>query len=208
MGERRGRPAAVLRRSREATRCPRRPGSWSSSPTTWPSTSPATKNARPSPNGSRRAPCTTSAGAVGVPRPTRSCSCPTTVAGASTPRRTISPGAVKWSPARSWAMTATCMSRCGSIPPTLKPAASRWATSSWSTTSAVSCSAAPGCGNVSCPGMAYVDHGARHDPIIPGKVDRGGAINTISGDWISSKNARRPGHQRLPGGGQPAACGP
>ncbi len=39
------------------------------------------------------------------------------------------------------------------------------------------------------PGTAYVDHGARHDPIIPGKVDRGGAINTISGDWISSKNA-------------------
>ena len=60
LGERRGRPAAVLRRSREATRCPRRPGSWSSSPPTWPSTSPATKSARPSPNGSRRAPCTTS----------------------------------------------------------------------------------------------------------------------------------------------------
>jgi trimethylamine-N-oxide reductase (cytochrome c) len=32
-----------------------------------------------------------------------------------------------------------------------------------------------------------VDHGARHDPIIPGKLDRGGAINTISGDWITSK---------------------
>jgi len=39
------------------------------------------------------------------------------------------------------------------------------------------------------PGAVYVDHGARHDPIIPGKVDRGGAINTISGDWIASKNA-------------------
>ncbi len=37
------------------------------------------------------------------------------------------------------------------------------------------------------PGVAYVDHGARHDPIIPGKVDRGGAINTISGDGITSK---------------------
>jgi trimethylamine-N-oxide reductase (cytochrome c) len=37
------------------------------------------------------------------------------------------------------------------------------------------------------PGVAYVDHGARHDPIIPGKLDRGGAINTISGDWITSK---------------------
>lgn len=37
------------------------------------------------------------------------------------------------------------------------------------------------------PGVAYVDHGARHDPIIPGKLDRGGAINTISGDGITSK---------------------
>ncbi len=37
------------------------------------------------------------------------------------------------------------------------------------------------------PGVAYVDHGARHDPIIPGEVDRGGAINTISGDWTTSK---------------------
>jgi len=37
------------------------------------------------------------------------------------------------------------------------------------------------------PGVAYVDHGARHDPIISGKVDRGGAINTISGDGITSK---------------------
>lgn len=37
------------------------------------------------------------------------------------------------------------------------------------------------------PGVAYVDHGARHDPIIPGKIDRGGAINTISGDGITSK---------------------
>ena len=37
------------------------------------------------------------------------------------------------------------------------------------------------------PGVAYVDHGARHDPIIPGKVDRGGAINTISGEGITSK---------------------
>jgi molybdopterin guanine dinucleotide-containing S/N-oxide reductase-like protein len=39
------------------------------------------------------------------------------------------------------------------------------------------------------PGVAYVDHGARHDPIIPGKVDRGGAINTIAPNGISSKNA-------------------
>jgi trimethylamine-N-oxide reductase (cytochrome c) len=38
------------------------------------------------------------------------------------------------------------------------------------------------------PGVVYIDHGARIDPIIPGKVDRGGAINTISPDGITSKN--------------------
>jgi hypothetical protein len=38
------------------------------------------------------------------------------------------------------------------------------------------------------PGVVYVDHGARHDPIIPSKVDRGGAINTIAPLGISSKN--------------------
>ncbi len=39
------------------------------------------------------------------------------------------------------------------------------------------------------PGVAYMDHGARWDPIIPGKVDRGGAINTITPRKITSKNA-------------------
>jgi trimethylamine-N-oxide reductase (cytochrome c) len=39
------------------------------------------------------------------------------------------------------------------------------------------------------PGVAYIDHGARHDPIIPGKVDRGGAINTIAPNGLTSKNA-------------------
>jgi molybdopterin guanine dinucleotide-containing S/N-oxide reductase-like protein len=38
------------------------------------------------------------------------------------------------------------------------------------------------------PGVAYIDHGARHDPIID-NVDRGGAINTISPNGIVSKNA-------------------
>ena len=38
------------------------------------------------------------------------------------------------------------------------------------------------------PEVVYVDHGARHDPIVPGKVDRGGAINTIAPLGISSKN--------------------
>jgi trimethylamine-N-oxide reductase (cytochrome c) len=37
------------------------------------------------------------------------------------------------------------------------------------------------------PGVAYVDHGARHDPIIPGVIDRGGAINCISGEGITSE---------------------
>jgi trimethylamine-N-oxide reductase (cytochrome c) len=39
------------------------------------------------------------------------------------------------------------------------------------------------------PGVAYIDHGARIDPIIPGKVDRGGAINTIAPAGTTSKNA-------------------
>ncbi len=37
-------------------------------------------------------------------------------------------------------------------------------------------------------GVTYVDHGARHDPIID-NVDRGGAINTIAPNGITSKNA-------------------
>ncbi|MFC1845973.1 molybdopterin-dependent oxidoreductase [Chloroflexota bacterium] len=38
------------------------------------------------------------------------------------------------------------------------------------------------------PGVAYVDHGARYDPIVPGEIDRGGAINTITPYNITSKN--------------------
>jgi trimethylamine-N-oxide reductase (cytochrome c) len=38
------------------------------------------------------------------------------------------------------------------------------------------------------PGVAYCDHGSRIDPIIPGKVDRGGAINLISPEGTTSKN--------------------
>jgi len=38
------------------------------------------------------------------------------------------------------------------------------------------------------PGVAYVDHGARTDYIVPGKLDRGGAINTITPRNITSKN--------------------
>jgi anaerobic selenocysteine-containing dehydrogenase len=37
------------------------------------------------------------------------------------------------------------------------------------------------------PGVVSIDHGARHDPVISG-VDRGGAINTIAPDGITSKN--------------------
>ncbi|MBN2062039.1 MAG: molybdopterin-dependent oxidoreductase [Deltaproteobacteria bacterium] len=36
-------------------------------------------------------------------------------------------------------------------------------------------------------GAVYVDHGARVDYIIPGKLDRGGAINTIAPDGITSR---------------------
>jgi trimethylamine-N-oxide reductase (cytochrome c) len=39
------------------------------------------------------------------------------------------------------------------------------------------------------PGTIYMDHGARYDPIIPGKLDRGGAINTISPRNKLSQNA-------------------
>jgi trimethylamine-N-oxide reductase (cytochrome c) len=39
------------------------------------------------------------------------------------------------------------------------------------------------------PGVVYMDHGARYDPIVPGKIDRGGAINTITPHNITSKNA-------------------
>jgi molybdopterin guanine dinucleotide-containing S/N-oxide reductase-like protein len=39
------------------------------------------------------------------------------------------------------------------------------------------------------PGVSYVDHGSRCDWIIPGKLDRGGAINLISPTGLTSKNA-------------------
>ena len=38
------------------------------------------------------------------------------------------------------------------------------------------------------PGVAYVDHGARADFIVPGELDRGGAINTITPRNITSKH--------------------
>ncbi len=39
------------------------------------------------------------------------------------------------------------------------------------------------------PGVVYMDHGARYDPIVPGKLDRGGAINTITPRKLTSPNA-------------------
>jgi anaerobic selenocysteine-containing dehydrogenase len=38
-------------------------------------------------------------------------------------------------------------------------------------------------------GAVYMDHGARYDPIVPGEIDRGGAINTITPHNVTSKNA-------------------
>jgi len=38
------------------------------------------------------------------------------------------------------------------------------------------------------PGVVYMDHGARTDWIIPGELDRGGAINLISPNGIVSKH--------------------
>jgi len=39
------------------------------------------------------------------------------------------------------------------------------------------------------PGVTYMDHGARVDSIVPGKLDRGGAINTIAPEGLVSKHA-------------------
>jgi molybdopterin guanine dinucleotide-containing S/N-oxide reductase-like protein len=39
------------------------------------------------------------------------------------------------------------------------------------------------------PGVVYMDHGARYDPIVPGELDRGGVINTITPHNLTSKNA-------------------
>ncbi len=39
------------------------------------------------------------------------------------------------------------------------------------------------------PGVVSIDHGARYDPIVPGELDRGGAINTITPRNLTSKNA-------------------
>jgi len=39
------------------------------------------------------------------------------------------------------------------------------------------------------PGVVYIDHGAKWDPIEPGVIDRGGAINTIVPKNTTSKNA-------------------
>jgi len=39
------------------------------------------------------------------------------------------------------------------------------------------------------PGVIYIDHGAKWDPIVPGVIDRGGAINTIVPGRTTSLNA-------------------
>jgi len=38
------------------------------------------------------------------------------------------------------------------------------------------------------PGVTYVDHGARVDPICAGKIDRGGAIDLIAPELLTSKH--------------------
>ncbi len=45
------------------------------------------------------------------------------------------------------------------------------------------------CHRAAGPRTCYVDHGARLDPIIPGWLDRGGDINTITPTSTTSKNA-------------------
>jgi len=39
------------------------------------------------------------------------------------------------------------------------------------------------------PGAISIDHGARHDPIVPGELDRGGSSNTLTPRNTMSKNA-------------------
>lgn len=39
------------------------------------------------------------------------------------------------------------------------------------------------------PGVVGIDHGAKYDPVVPGEIDRGGAINTIVPRNTTSKNA-------------------
>jgi trimethylamine-N-oxide reductase (cytochrome c) len=39
------------------------------------------------------------------------------------------------------------------------------------------------------PGAVSIDHGARYDPIVPGELDRGGAINTITPHKTTSRKA-------------------
>jgi molybdopterin guanine dinucleotide-containing S/N-oxide reductase-like protein len=39
------------------------------------------------------------------------------------------------------------------------------------------------------PGTVSIDHGAKYDPIIPGEIDRGGAINSITPRNTTSKHA-------------------
>jgi trimethylamine-N-oxide reductase (cytochrome c) len=39
------------------------------------------------------------------------------------------------------------------------------------------------------PGVISIDHGAKYDPIVPGELDRGGAINTITPGKTTSKNS-------------------
>ena len=40
------------------------------------------------------------------------------------------------------------------------------------------------------PEVVYMDHGARVDPIAPGKIDRGGAINLITPASTTSPNTQ------------------
>lgn len=40
------------------------------------------------------------------------------------------------------------------------------------------------------PGVVYMDHGARYGPIIPGELNRGGTINTITRTILPRKIPR------------------
>ena len=153
------------------------------------STSPTTRSGHPSRSGSRRASPTTSGSRANAPACSRCSSCPTTRAGARTPRATTS----------CWTRETPTGKVLGFDGYRYEPV---WINPTDAAARGIKDGDVVKIFNERgivlvgarvweriMPGVIYVDHGARHDPIIPGKVDRGGAINTIAPNGLTSKNA-------------------
>ena len=185
-------------KTRKRTLCPRLRASWSSTPRGWPSTSPTTKKGRLIPSGLRRARRMTSVSPAKEP-PCSRCCC---MSNHGRWRTHAQGDDITWT-----RETPTCKVlgpdgyRYEPVWINPKDAAKRGIKDGdivkvFNERGVVLCGARVW--ERMMPGVVYVDHGARHDPIID-NVDRGGAINTIAPNGITSKNAVRPGHQRLPG---------